>query len=225
MIGYPKHYRIWNGEKKEWVRDAFVDQNGWITNYKCDDLSNHTVEYYHNYKDKNGKPIAEGDIVLTDEAGWVAQVIFDGDSFCCVTKEGWSMMCNWPSFEVLGNIHENPELIKCGVIEFGKERIERLIEVSKMEDHTNPKTLADELNEGDIYLLAESKGYPRLTIKRTGECNYTIYLEDEARTKEKHFTKSTHKELVKAAREFLVGEPFTFASRPELPHTPTDERK
>jgi hypothetical protein len=61
--------------------------------------------------DIKGKQIFEGDIVLTDEAGWIAQVMWTGDCFMCL-NQGWSMMCNWSKFKVLGNIYENPKLIK-----------------------------------------------------------------------------------------------------------------
>lgn len=48
-------------------------------------------------------------MVLTDEAGWEALVVWDGEMFICINS-GWSMACNWELFKVLGNIHENPEL-------------------------------------------------------------------------------------------------------------------
>lgn len=217
MIGYPKHYRVWNEPKKQWDAggDIYVSQNGDILNYEGDDYNEgRTVEYYNGFRDKKGVAICEGDIVLTDEAGWIGQVIFDGDSYCVVKKnEGFSSMCNWEDFEVLGNIHEHPEKLEGEVVYFGKERIERLRELNLVNDHSNLKTLADELNEGDIYILAESKGYTRVTMYRKGECNYTIWLEDEARTKAKSFTTASHRELIEEARKFLVGLPFEFAKK------------
>jgi uncharacterized phage protein (TIGR01671 family) len=66
-----------------------------------------------NIKDKNGKEIYEDDIVMTDEAGWIAQVIFSWDGFICEKKNaGFSTLCNWEGFEVLGNIYENPEKLE-----------------------------------------------------------------------------------------------------------------
>jgi len=64
-------------------------------------------------KDKNGKEIYEGDIVRTDEASWVAQVIYHRDCFMCtgLDSKGFSVVCNWENFEVIGNIYENPELV------------------------------------------------------------------------------------------------------------------
>lgn len=74
------------------------------------------VMQYTGLFDKNGKQIYEGDIMLTDEAGWIAPVVFKGGEFLLWrTKEqgspGFSSECNWKSFEVIGNIYENPELI------------------------------------------------------------------------------------------------------------------
>lgn len=69
---------------------------------------------YIGLKDKNSKEIYEGDIVLTDEANWIAQVIYRRDCFMCIGLDGkgFSCECNWEKFEVIGNIYENPELLK-----------------------------------------------------------------------------------------------------------------
>lgn len=63
------------------------------------------------HKDKRGKFIYEGDIVRTDEGGWIAQVTWNGDAFMC-EGTGFSSQCNWKAFEILGNAFENPELVK-----------------------------------------------------------------------------------------------------------------
>ena len=75
----------------------------------------------------NGVDIYEGDIVLTDEAGWVAQVIWSRDGFMCAKKEsGFSTMCNWEDFKVLGNIYQNPELLGDGIIYPNRGRMQDL---------------------------------------------------------------------------------------------------
>ena len=139
MIGYPKHYRVWCDRHKGWELGCWVNQNGRVFNNEIPGKHDWTVEYYFGLKDKNGVYICEGDIVLTDEAGWVAQVIFDGDSFLCVKKNsGFSTMCNWSKFEVIGNIHETPGKLEGEVVYFGKERMNKLRGLNLKDDHTNP---------------------------------------------------------------------------------------
>lgn len=68
-------------------------------------------------KDKKGKEIYEGDIVK--HAGWVCKVVY-GENGCCfslVTKVGdtdLSVITEAAAkhIEVIGNIYENPELLK-----------------------------------------------------------------------------------------------------------------
>jgi hypothetical protein len=59
----------------------------------------------------NGVYIYVGDVVLTDEAGWIGEVRFERDMFY-VGGTGFSTMCNWEAFKVLGNVYQNPELKK-----------------------------------------------------------------------------------------------------------------
>jgi uncharacterized phage protein (TIGR01671 family) len=70
------------------------------------------VEQFTGLHDKNGKEIYEGDILQSD-GGLVGKVVFDDGTFSCRSKKllFWSAS----SFEddlIIGNIHENPELLK-----------------------------------------------------------------------------------------------------------------
>ena len=74
------------------------------------------IEQYTGYEDKNGKPIFEGDIISAQmalgEPPMIAPVIWDGCGFW-LDLGGWRSWPLNPEFrEILGNIHENPELLK-----------------------------------------------------------------------------------------------------------------
>ena len=94
-----------------------------------------TVGQYTGLTDKNGRKIFEGDIVrLTDEYNeieWIAIVVFGnpnssccwGYSLCPIGKcESTSDILMWVDMEesgayceIIGNIYDNPELMKGGV--------------------------------------------------------------------------------------------------------------
>ena len=115
-----KAKRINNGEWVQgWYMETFTGSAlivtlydhilGMIEKYEVDP---NTISQFTGLKDKNGKMIFENDIVKTDEAGWVAKVIYYTYSFICVDNiGGFSSMCNWGDFEILGNIFDNPELL------------------------------------------------------------------------------------------------------------------
>jgi hypothetical protein len=101
-------YRAWHEGAKQML---FEDRTGDVFKWKNEGQPVVIMEAL-GIISHNGKDIYDGDIVLTDEAGWIAQVVWTRDGFMCIKKDsGFSQMCNWEDFEVLGNIYQNPELL------------------------------------------------------------------------------------------------------------------
>ena len=130
-------FRAWDNEKREFLSDDYgpisvgdskvVTDGDWQGVYYTD---KYTIEQYTGLKDKNGKEIYEGDIV--------EQFVFGVNTFngklcgrrtiwqirwneeeCCFELHylrgslfGDSLMNKNDEFEVIGNIHDNPELLE-----------------------------------------------------------------------------------------------------------------
>ena len=117
-------------------RGKRLDNGEWVYGFYCVDPS--TVGQYTGLKDKNGKRIFEGDIIRTHYANtrkndFIEQVVFHNGRFCSLYKipgpGNGKIWANLPDgvphlpqdktpymewCEVMGNIHDNPELLEGG---------------------------------------------------------------------------------------------------------------
>jgi len=122
-------FRVWDTHKKEWVKNL---------TYCIDDFSTtnkewHKVTQFTGMHDKNGKDIYEGDLVLIENThekfkDYPLLITFEDGSFCLrlINTNTFSSaitmrdnIANSRHFEgvdpiitIIGNLHENPELLK-----------------------------------------------------------------------------------------------------------------
>lgn len=120
--------RLDNGE---WIEGDLLRMNGhWfifpdpapegIDKYAVDPA---TVGEFTGLKDKNGKEIYEGDVMEIPETDFNAEIIgrvlFEEDAYYIIPLRGghlwglhWSLRKH--DAKIIGNIHDNPELLKGG---------------------------------------------------------------------------------------------------------------
>lgn len=131
-------FRAWDKKDKYWSNDWILDQMGnfhyvvesdgrglIIQDMNKEDEDIMEFSFFTGLHDKNGKEIWEGDIVKINEwesstdvwnkGGLITDIIFEGGEF--KPRKGISMYTAATpdirdEMEVIGNIYENPKLIK-----------------------------------------------------------------------------------------------------------------
>ena len=74
-----------------------------------------TVGQYTGLHDAIGREIYEGDILREGETGNTLQVVYDAPEFCFKDNAyGYRFLNHAENFKVVGNIYDNPELLKGG---------------------------------------------------------------------------------------------------------------
>lgn len=74
-----------------------------------------TIGQFTGLQDAEGTDIYEGDLLLSEENAEVFEVVYDAPRFCFKDNVFGFRFLNHPEFfHVIGNIHDNHELIKKG---------------------------------------------------------------------------------------------------------------
>lgn len=125
-------FRAWDKKYKEMIPDIWIaPEYGWLVLSDNDALAERErpgedqiiLMQYTGLKDKNGKEIYEGDVVKIvhpfKNRKYIGEIIWD--EWCFNGKDFYFTHFDYPSeifsqgteyIEIIGNVYENPELIK-----------------------------------------------------------------------------------------------------------------
>jgi len=102
-------FRAWDKAYGGYVQSGIQFNN---TTMRLEAVGGLILEQYTGMNDRNGEDIYEGDVVRRANDTWqiIWQIIWEKDCWGAYRK-GENLMDWWDEFEVVGNIHANPELI------------------------------------------------------------------------------------------------------------------
>ena len=116
------HHWHKNGIHKDWIALGASANGGWFALHNKYAVKSETVGQFTGLTDKNGKKIFDGDIIEwflpeVSEYPSVAYIEYDEESFAwrvCWKKydPDWLEGLNKEYISVIGNIHDNPELLE-----------------------------------------------------------------------------------------------------------------
>ena len=109
-------------DNKEWVYGLLARYNpnfeaaNIVSNEILTSVRTKTVGQYTGLTDKNGTKIFEGDMVRDANTGKIFEIIYSRHMFLRYEREPMYMFYTLDGdvVEVIGNIHDNPELLKGG---------------------------------------------------------------------------------------------------------------
>ena len=117
-----EHHWHKHGIHKDWIVCGASANGGWFALHNKYAVKDETVGQYTGLKDKNGKMIWEGDVIKWDytcNEGKSHQVRYDVGSACFVASREHNgniidtvFYNDGQHAEVIGNIHDNPELLE-----------------------------------------------------------------------------------------------------------------
>ena len=110
-------FRAWDKRNSRFLRhNIHIDGDGmifWVFGYSCEYFPKEDVEIevFTGLRDKNGKEIYEGDVLGKSSCGCPLVVEWLFGRFEARSCDSVLDRNYWKDCEVVGNIHENPELI------------------------------------------------------------------------------------------------------------------
>lgn len=118
-------FRAWSTFKNEWVKHFYITESGLIYNMEQPhrdligavpvEKSGLILMQSTGLKDKNGVEVFDGDIMFYEQDCYQYTLVkYDKDKLAFVLYDGCERLYHelWEPGEVIGNIHENPELLE-----------------------------------------------------------------------------------------------------------------